>query len=72
MRSALTTTINSAYGSKVFVEGAGFLMNNEMDDFSSKPGVPNKYGLLGGAANSIQPGKRMLSAMTPTIVDKGW
>ncbi|GHA47629.1 gamma-glutamyltransferase [Salinimicrobium marinum] len=67
---SLTTTINSAYGSKVFVEGAGFLMNNEMDDFSSKPGVPNKYGLLGGAANSIQPGKRMLSAMTPTIVEK--
>ncbi|MDT0677965.1 gamma-glutamyltransferase [Autumnicola musiva] len=67
---SLTTTINSAYGSKVFVEGAGFLMNNEMDDFSSKPGVPNKYGLLGGAANSIQPGKRMLSAMTPTILEK--
>lgn len=67
---SLTTTINSGYGSKVFVEGAGFLLNNEMDDFSSKPGVPNKYGLLGGAANSIQPGKRMLSAMTPTIVEK--
>ncbi|GGW86059.1 gamma-glutamyltransferase [Salegentibacter mishustinae] len=67
---SLTTTINSAYGSKVFVEGAGFLMNNEMDDFSSKPGVPNKYGLLGGAANSIQPGKRMLSAMTPTLIEK--
>ncbi|TBW27608.1 gamma-glutamyltransferase [Gramella sp. KN1008] len=67
---SLTTTINSAYGSKVFVEGAGFLLNNEMDDFSSKPGVPNIYGLLGGAANSIQPGKRMLSAMTPTIVEK--
>lgn len=67
---SLTTTINSAYGSKVFVEGAGFLLNNEMDDFSSKPGVPNKYGLLGGAANSIQPHKRMLSAMTPTILEK--
>lgn len=67
---SLTTTINSSYGSKVFVEGAGFLMNNEMDDFSSKPGVPNKYGLLGGAANSIQPEKRMLSAMTPTILEK--
>lgn len=67
---SLTTTINSAYGSKVFVEGAGFIMNNEMDDFSSKPGVPNKYGLLGGAANSIQPEKRMLSAMTPTILEK--
>lgn len=67
---SLTTTINSAYGSKVFVEGAGFLMNNEMDDFSIKPGVPNVYGLLGGAANAIQPGKRMLSAMTPTVVEK--
>ena len=67
---SVTTTINSGYGSKVFVEGAGFLMNNEMDDFSSKPGVPNVYGLLGGAANAIQPGKRMLSAMTPTILEK--
>lgn len=67
---SLTTTINSGYGSKVMVEGAGFLMNNEMDDFSSKPGVPNVYGLLGGAANSIQPEKRMLSAMTPTLVEK--
>lgn len=67
---SLTTTINDGYGSKVFVEGAGFLLNNEMDDFSMKPGVPNMYGLLGGAANSIQPGKRMLSAMTPTIIEK--
>lgn len=67
---SLTTTINSGYGSKVFVEGAGFLLNNEMDDFSSKPGVPNVYGLLGGAANAIQPGKRMLSAMTPSILAK--
>ena len=67
---SLTTTINSGYGAKVFVEGAGFLLNNEMDDFSSKPGVPNVYGLLGGEANAIQPGKRMLSAMTPTIVEK--
>ena len=67
---SLTTTINDGYGSKVFVEGAGFLMNNEMDDFSMKPGVPNMYGLLGGAANSIQPNKRMLSAMTPTIIEK--
>ena len=67
---SLTTTINSGYGAKVFVEGAGFLLNNEMDDFSSKPGVPNVYGLLGGAANAIQPGKRMLSAMTPTILEK--
>lgn len=67
---SLTTTINSGYGSKVFVEGAGFLLNNEMDDFSMKPGVPNIYGLLGGAANSIQPNKRMLSAMTPTLIEK--
>lgn len=67
---SLTTTINDSYGSKVFVEGAGFLLNNEMDDFSVKAGVPNMYGLLGGAANSIQPEKRMLSAMTPTIVEK--
>ncbi|MGV8814409.1 MAG: gamma-glutamyltransferase [Gelidibacter sp.] len=67
---SLTTTINDGYGSKVFVEGAGFLLNNEMDDFSMKPGVPNMYGLLGGAANSIQPNKRMLSAMTPTIIEK--
>ena len=67
---AVTTTINSAYGSKTFVQGAGFLLNNEMDDFSVKPGYPNKYGLLGGAANAIAPGKRMLSAMTPTIIEK--
>ncbi|MCH7415827.1 gamma-glutamyltransferase [Belliella sp. R4-6] len=67
---SLTTTINSAYGSKTFVSGAGFLLNNEMDDFSVKPGHPNKYGLLGGAANAIAPEKRMLSAMTPTIIEK--
>lgn len=67
---SVTTTINSWFGSMVVVEGAGFLLNNEMDDFSAKPGVPNQYGLLGGEANSIQPGKRMLSAMTPTIVLK--
>lgn len=67
---AVTTTINSAYGSKTFVQGAGFLLNNEMDDFSVKPGHPNKYGLLGGEANAIAPGKRMLSAMTPTIIEK--
>src|SRR5690606_37002125 len=67
---SVTTTINSAYGAKVFVTGAGFLLNNEMDDFSSKPGVPNLYGLLGGAANAIEPEKRMLSAMTPTILEK--
>lgn len=65
---AVTTTINSLYGNLVTVEGAGFLLNNEMDDFTSKPGVPNQFGLVQGAANSVQPGKRMLSAMTPTIV----
>lgn len=67
---SITTTINDAYGSHVFVHGAGFLLNDEMDDFSVKPGSPNKYGLLGGQANAIEPGKRMLSAMTPTIVEK--
>lgn len=67
---AITTTLNSRFGSKVFVTGAGFLMNNEMDDFSSKPGVPNQFGLLGDSANAIEPGKRMLSSMTPTIVFK--
>ena len=65
---SLTTTINTAYGSKVVVGGAGFFLNNEMDDFSAKPGVPNFFGLVGNEANSIQPGKRMLSSMTPTIV----
>ncbi|TVT37803.1 gamma-glutamyltransferase [Hymenobacter setariae] len=65
-----TTTLNGAYGSKVVVAGAGFLLNNEMDDFSSKAGVPNMYGLVGGAANAIAPGKRMLSSMTPTILTK--
>jgi gamma-glutamyltranspeptidase/glutathione hydrolase len=67
---AITTTLNDSFGSKIFVNGAGFLLNNEMDDFSSKPGTPNMYGLVGGKANSIQPGKRMLSCMTPTIVEK--
>lgn len=67
---SLTTTINGSYGSYVWVDGAGFLLNNEMDDFSVKPGSPNMYGLLGGKANSIEPGKRMLSAMTPTIIEK--
>lgn len=67
---SITTTLNDTFGSKIFVNGAGFLLNNEMDDFSSKPGVPNMYGLIGGKANSIQPGKRMLSSMTPTIVEK--
>jgi len=67
---SVTTTINSNFGSKVIVEGAGFFMNNEMDDFSSKPGVPNQFGLLGNEANAIAPHKRMLSSMTPTIVEK--
>ena len=67
---SITTTLNDTFGSRIFVQGAGFLLNNEMDDFSSKPGVPNMYGLVGGKANSIQPGKRMLSCMTPTIVEK--
>jgi gamma-glutamyltranspeptidase/glutathione hydrolase len=65
---AVTTTINSLYGNLVTVAGAGFLLNNEMDDFSAKPGTPNQFGLVQGEANAIQPGKRMLSAMTPTIV----
>lgn len=67
---SLTTTINSKYGSRLFVTGAGFLLNNEMDDFSTKPGVPNQFGLIGNKANEIQPYKRMLSSMTPTIVTK--
>ncbi|WP_344806359.1 gamma-glutamyltransferase [Allohahella marinimesophila] len=66
-----TYTINFSYGSHIAVEGAGFLLNNEMDDFSAKPGVPNAYGLVGGDANRIEPGKRMLSSMSPTIVKKG-
>ncbi len=65
-----TTTINSSYGSKLVVDGAGFLLNNEMDDFSVKPGVANQFGLVGSKANSIEAGKRMLSSMTPTIVLK--
>ncbi len=65
-----TTTLNGAYGSKVYVSDGGFFLNNEMDDFSSKPGEPNSYGLIGAEANSIQPEKRMLSSMTPTIVEK--
>ncbi|OWR14362.1 gamma-glutamyltransferase [Chryseobacterium sp. VAUSW3] len=67
---AVTTTLNGLYGSKVVVAGAGFLLNNEMDDFSIKPGVPNMFGAVGGEANKIEPGKRMLSSMTPTIVMK--
>ena len=65
---AVTTTLNSSYGSKVTVNGAGFVLNNEMDDFSAKPGTPNQFGLVQGENNAIAPGKRMLSAMTPTIV----
>jgi gamma-glutamyltranspeptidase/glutathione hydrolase len=67
---SVTTTLNGGYGNKTIVGGAGFLLNNEMDDFSVKPGVPNMYGALGGEANAIQPGKRMLSSMTPTLVTK--
>lgn len=67
---SVTTTLNGGMGSKVFVGGAGFLLNNEMDDFSAKPGTPNMYGLVGGEANAIEPGKRMLSSMTPSIVAK--
>ena len=63
-----TYTINFSYGSGIVVEGAGFLLNNEMDDFSAKPGVPNAYGLIGGEANKVEPNKRMLSSMSPTIV----
>lgn len=67
---AVTTTLNGNYGSKVIVKGGGFFLNNEMDDFSAKPGTPNMFGLVGAEANAIQPGKRMLSSMTPTIVEK--
>jgi gamma-glutamyltranspeptidase/glutathione hydrolase len=67
---AVTTTLNGGYGSKTVVGGAGFLLNNEMDDFSIQPGVPNMYGAVGGKANAIAPGKRMLSSMTPTLVIK--
>jgi len=67
---SVTTTLNGSYGSAVVVKGGGFLLNNEMDDFSVKPGAPNMYGLVGGEANAIAPGKRMLSSMTPTIVEK--
>jgi gamma-glutamyltranspeptidase/glutathione hydrolase len=67
---SVTTTLNGGYGSHVVVPGAGFLLNNEMDDFSVKPGAPNMYGAVGTTANAIQPGKRMLSSMTPTIVLK--
>lgn len=65
-----TTTLNDWFGSKVLVGGAGFLLNDEMDDFSAKPGLPNMYGVIGGERNKIEPGKRMLSSMTPTIVER--
>ena len=67
---AVTTTLNGTFGSKLFSNELGFFLNNEMDDFSSKPGYPNMYGLIGGEANKIEPKKRMLSSMTPTIVEK--
>lgn len=67
---SITTTLNGNFGCKVMVDGGGFFLNNEMDDFSAKPGVPNMFGLVGKEANAIAPGKRMLSSMTPTIVEK--
>ena len=67
---SVTTTLNGAFGSKLYSEELGFFLNNEMDDFSAKAGVPNMFGLIGAEANSIAPGKRMLSSMTPTIVEK--
>ncbi len=68
---AITTTLNTSFGSKVVIPGTGVLMNNQMDDFSSQPGVPNAFGLVGNEANSVQPGKRPLSSMSPTLVLKG-
>ena len=68
--ASLTTTLNSNYGSKILVGKGGFFLNNEMDDFSAKPGVANQYGLVGSEANAIAPNKRMLSSMTPTIIEK--
>jgi gamma-glutamyltranspeptidase/glutathione hydrolase len=67
---AVTTTLNGAYGSKLYVNQLGFFLNNEMDDFSAKPGEPNMFGLIGGEANAIEPQKRMLSSMTPTLIEK--
>src|SRR5262249_36333994 len=64
----ITTTLNTSFGSKVIVPGTGVLLNNQMDDFSTQPGVPNHFGLIGGEANAIAPGKRPLSSMSPTIV----
>ena len=65
---SVTTTLNSGYGSKVTVRGAGFLLNNEMDNFAAKPGTPNQYGLVQGEANAVAPGKRPLSSMSPSVV----
>ena len=67
---AVTTTLNGAYGSKLYSNELGFFLNNEMDDFSAKPGEPNMFGLLGGEANAIEPQKRMLSSMTPTLIER--
>ncbi len=67
---SVTTTLNLGYGNRIVVPGAGFLLNNEMDDFAAKPGAPNAYGLLGDEANKVEPGKRMLSSMSPTIVTR--
>lgn len=67
---AVTTTLNDSYGSRVVVQSAGFILNNEMDDFSAKPGAPNLYGAIGGKANAVAPEKRPLSSMTPTIVER--
>ncbi len=69
--ASVTTTLNTSFGSGVVIEGAGYLLNNEMDDFSAKPGAPNVYGVVGAEANAIAPGKRMLSSMTPTVVLDG-
>jgi len=66
---SVTTTVNGWFGNGIVVDGAGFLLNNEMDDFSAKPGAPNAYGLIGNTANAIAPNKRMLSSMSPTIVE---
>ena len=68
--SSLTTTLNGSFGSGIIVDGAGFLLNNEMDDFSIQPGYPNMYGLIGGEANAVESSKRMLSSMTPTVLEK--
>lgn len=67
---SVTTTLNNTFGNSIVVDSAGFLLNNQMDDFSVKPGFPNMYGLVGGEANAVEPGKRMLSSMTPTMVEK--